>query len=487
MVTEIHELTALELAAAVRAGETSPHEVLSHALNRAERLGPDLGAFITLTPELARHHADAAAGAAAERLTAAEHRERPLLGVPCPVKDLSMVAGVPTRAGSAAVEEVVAEVDDGVVTLLRAAGTMMLGKTNTPEFGLPAYTEPAIAPPARSPWDPRRSAGGSSGGAAAAVAAGIAPIAHASDGGGSIRIPAAACGLVGLKPSRGRVSPGPYGVDGAGFAVHGVLTRDVRDTAAGLDVLAQPWPGDTYTLPGPRTSFLDACDRDPGRLRIGVLIQPVITDTEVDPECLTAVRETATLLQELGHDVEPAPVPFPAKRWSSFEALWAVLALSAPVAPEAEDRLTPLTRWLRDAGRSVSGLKYAQAFNTVQLITREAAATWAEYDVILSPTLARPPAFVGELRDDDDPAADFSAQMAYTPWTSVWNITGWPAVSLPLHWTELPATGRDEPHGTPLPIGVMLGGRLGAEEGLLSLSAQLEEARPWRHRRPPIW
>jgi amidase len=479
-VSEIHELSALELAAAVRAGETSPRDVLSHTFERAERLGPSIGAFVELTPELAGRHA-----AAAEMLTGEDRRDRPLLGVPCPIKDLTMVAGVRTRSGSAVFDDV-ADVDDGVVTLLRGAGTMMIGKTNTPELGLPAYTEPDVAPPARTPWDPRRSAGGSSGGAAAAGAAGIVPIAHASDGGGSIRIPASACGLVGLKPTRGRVSPGPYGIDGPGIAVHGLLTRNVRDTAAGLDVLARHWPGDTYILPPPRTTFLDACDRDPGRLRIGVLTGPVITETEVDPVCLAAVRETAVLLRDLGHDVEPAPAPFPAERWSSFEALWAVLALSAQVPPEDEERLTPLTRWLRETGRSVSGVKYAQAFNTIQLITREAAATWAAYDVIVTPTLARPPAFVGELRNDDDPAADFAAQMAYTPWTSVWNITGWPAISLPLHWAA-PGVEAEEPDVPALPIGVMLGGRHGAEETLLSLSARLEQARPWKHRRPPLW
>ncbi|NEE00902.1 amidase [Phytoactinopolyspora halotolerans] len=478
-MTEIHELTALELAAAVHSGETSPSDVVEHTLKRIERLDARVGAFVTVTPELAREQAAAAERTLAERRGAGGDLP-PLLGVPCPIKDLNSVAGVPMRAGSAAFDEVVAPLDDGVVTLLRNAGTMMVGKTNTPEFGLPAYTEPDVAPPARTPWDPRRSAGGSSGGAAAAVASGMVPLAHASDGGGSIRIPASACGLVGLKPTRGRISPGPYGIDGAGLAINGVLTRDVRDTAAALDLLARPWPGDLYTLPGPEDTFLSACDRPPGRLRIGVLTRPIIVDdAPVDPVAVEAVRQTSALLIELGHDVEEAPVPFEAERWSSFEALWAVMALSAPVADEVEDRLVPLTRWLRDRGRSVTGLEYARAEAAVQVTTREAAATWAPYDVIVTPTLARPPAAIGELRDDDDPAADFAAQAAYTPWTSAWNLTGWPAINLPLHWADV--------DGVTLPIGVMLGGRHSGEETLLALAAQLEHARPWRHRRPPLW
>ena len=477
-MTDIHDFTALELAAAIRRREVSPVEVLDHTLERLARLDPVVGAFVTVTPELAREQAMAVADELA-RAAAADVAPPPLAGVPCPIKDLTMVAGVPMRAGSAAFADVVAPVDDGVVTLLGRAGTLMVGKTNTPEFGLPPYTEPDIAPPARTPWDVSRTAGGSSGGAAAAVAAGIVPVAHGSDGGGSIRIPAAACGLVGLKPTRGRFSPGPYGSDGAGLATHGVLTRDVRDTAALLDVLAEPWPGDMFALPGPQTSFLDACDRAPGRLRVGVLTDPVIApDAPVDEACRVAVARAGALLEELGHEVERAPVPFGAERWASFEAIWSVLSLSAPVPPEGEELLVPLTRWLRAKGREISGHDYAAAIDLAQVTTREAAATWAAYDVILCPTLARLPVPIGALRDDDDPAADFAAQMAFTPWTSVWNVTGWPAISLPLDQTTA--------DGVELPVGVMLGGRHGSEATLLALAAQLEQAHPWRDRRPAI-
>ncbi|MBD0292109.1 MAG: amidase [Jiangellaceae bacterium] len=467
-VSSLHELTALELARLVTGREVSPTEILDHTLTRAHALGERVGAFVAVTEGLAREQARAV-----EKSVLSGVSVPPLAGVPCPIKDLTMVAGQPFTMGSAAFAGTLAPVDDGVVTLLRDAGTLMVGKTTTPELGLPCYTEPDIAPAARSPWDLTRSAGGSSGGAAAAVAAHIVPVAHASDGGGSIRIPASVCGLVGLKPTRGRVSPGPYGVDSAGLAATGVLTRDVRDTAALLDVLTPGWPGDLFRLAGPATTFLDACDRSPGRLRIGVLTAPVIAaGTRVDRACLDAVVATAALLTDLGHVVDEAPVPFPASRWESFEALWSVLAATAPVTPDREHQLVAYTRWLRRHGRTFSGVQYAEAVVSVQRTTREAAAVWAPFDVIVSPTLARLPAFVGEIRNDDDPAADFAAQIEYTPWTSIWNLTGWPAVSLPLHRVDV--------DGKVLPVGVMVGGRHGAEETLLALSAQLEDARPWR-------
>lgn len=467
-MSEIHELTALQLAAAIKRGDVSPVEVAEHTLERVDRIGPVVGAFVTTTPELALDQARDA-----EKRLMSDAQAPALLGVPCPIKDLNRVAGVPFGAGSRALEGFVAPVDDGVVTALRDAGTVMVGKTTTPEFGLPCYTEPDVAPPARTPWDTTRSAGGSSGGAAAAVAARIVAVAQGSDGGGSIRIPAGACGLVGLKPSRGRVSPGPRSVDGPGLATGGALTRDVRDTAAMLDVLSRHWPGDSYLLPPPRTTFLDACERSPEPLRIGLLTTPVIAaNAPVDPACRDAVAAAAKLLTGLGHAVDEAPVPFPAERWDAFGALWSVLSLQIPVPAEAEESLVPLTRWLRERGRSVTGLEYANALGGVQQITRQAATAWADFDVIMTPTLARPPAKIGELRNDADPAADFAAQTEFTPWTSVWNLTGGPAISLPMHQTEV--------DGVTLPVGVMFGSSLGAEETLLALAAQIESAvGPW--------
>ncbi|WP_154796099.1 amidase [Occultella kanbiaonis] len=478
-MADLHDLTALELAAAIRSGQASPTEVLDHTLDRMAALDETVGAFITRTPDLAREQA-----VAAQSLLAARRDDPgalpPLLGVPCPIKDLNLVAGVPTSFGSAALAGYVPDVDDGVVIRLREAGTVMVGKTNTPEIGLPSYTQPDIAPPARTPWDLTRSAGGSSGGAAAAVASRIVPIAQGSDGGGSIRIPAAACGLVGLKPSRGRISTGPYGVPGPGLAAFGVLTRDVRDTAAALDVLAVGWPGDTYSLPRPDAGFLAACEADPGALRIGVLTQPIIApDAPVHAEAIRAVDHAVRVLEGLGHHVDTAPVPFPAEKWDPFRDLWSVLAASAPIPPEREHLLVPLSRWMRERGRGVSGITYANAVSAGQQLTRDAARAWAEFDVILMPSLAQPAEPMGTSRNDDDPAADFEAQMAFTPWTSTWNIIGAPAISVPLHWA--PA----EPDGPVLPFGVMLGARTGREDLLLALAATIERAEPWLDRRPP--
>jgi len=487
-VTELHDLDALTLATALRRGDTSATDVLEHTLERAERIGPTVGAFVTLTPDLARGQARAADDAlAAARRDGSTDALPPFLGVPLPIKDLTMVAGVPMSAGSAALRGFVPPVDDGVVTLLRDAGTVMPGKTNTPELGLPPYTEPDVAPPARTPWDLTRSAGGSSGGAAAAVASRIVPVAHGNDGGGSLRIPASTTGLVGLKPSRGRVSWGPHAVDGVGLAAHGVLTRTVRDTAAFLDVLAVNRPGDTFVAPGgagPAGTYLAACDVVPRPLRVGVLVTPVIADdAEVDPACLHAVDHAVALLDRLGHAVAEAPVPFPAEDWGAFAALWSVGALSAPVPEDAELLLTPLTRWLRATGREQSGLVFAQAVAGMQRLTQQVAAAWDAFDVVLTPTLAQLPAPVGSVRDDADPAGDFAAQTRFTPWTSIANLTGRPSVSLPLGWAEGAATGDA---GGDLPVGVMLTGRLGDDALLLALSAQLEAADPWTSRVPTV-
>jgi amidase len=467
-LTELTEYDALATAAAITAGTVSAVEVAAAHLARSERLGEVVGAFARLTPEIALAQAAAIDGAVARGESAA-----PLLGVPCPIKDLNQVAGIGWEAGSAAMRGVVAELDDDIVGWLRGAGTVVTGKTSTPEFGLPCYTEPDGAPAARTPWDLSRSAGGSSGGAAAAVATGLAPIAQASDGGGSIRIPASACGLVGLKASRGRISGGGLRMPGPGLGTDGVLSRTVADTAIALDVLAGRGVGETYQVPGPHTTFLEAAGREPGNLRIGVLTTPVIAEADVHPACLEASRATAEALAALGHDVSEAPVPFAVERWLAFGAVWAVGAASIPLPPEAEPLLRPLTRWLRERGRATSGVEYAEALGAVQRLTVETALTWDAFDLILTPTLAQPPALVGELRDDDDPAADFAAQTRFTPWTSIYNLTGRPAISLPLHTADV--------GGRTLPIGVMLGGRLGADETLLSVSAQLEATVGWSH------
>lgn len=457
------QLSALETARAIAAREVSAVEVAVASLEAAETIGPRVGAFVHLAHEKTLSHA--------ARLDAHPDLARGsrLRGVPCPIKDLNLVRGVPFQAGSAALDPTPAPVDDGVTQLLHQAGTTLVGKTSTPEFGLPCYTEPEVAPPARTPWDLSRSAGGSSGGAAAAVAAGIVPIAQGSDGGGSIRIPASACGLVGLKPSRGRVSMGPHGVDGVALASLGVLSRTVADAAAALDVLSRPWPGDPYPLPF--DAFLSALDQPPPPLRIGLLTTPSNVEGTVHPACPRAAEATAAMLQELGHHVEAAPVPYPSERWAAFIALWSVMALGVPVDPEREHQLRPLTRWLREKGRRVAGLEHAQALAQTQQLTRDVATRWAGFDVILTPTLAQPPALIGQLRNDEDPETDFWDQTRFTPWTSTANLTGRPSISLPLH--------RESVEGTELPIGVMLTGTLGDDALLLRLAGQLESAVGW--------
>jgi amidase len=478
-VTQIHELTVTELAAAIRDLQLSPVEITEHYLDRIERLNEQVGAFYTVTADLAREEA-----AKAEKAVTDSRRGPggaadipPLLGVPIPIKDLNMVAGVRMTFGSAVFSDNVADADDYVVAALRRAGVVITGKTATPEFGLPCYTETSVGPPARTPWDLTRSAGGSSGGAAAAVAAGLAPAAQGSDGGGSIRIPSSVCGLFGIKPSRGRISGGPLMPDLAGLSTNGPIARTVADAALLLDAMAVNHVGDMYTLP-PLPSgetFLAHASRDPGRLRIGRSLQHAVDGAAVHPDCVAAYEEASGLLAELGHEVEDMTLPFGPDVVPMFEIIWYSMATLAPIDPAQEDRLLPLTRYLRGRGQQLKApeLLFAQAY--LQAVIRPALEIMNGYDAVLSPTLASPPVPVGYF-DEVGPAENFERQKHFTPYTAVYNLSGQPAVSVPLHWS---ADG--------LPIGVMLAGRIGGEGTLISLSAQLEAARPWQHRHPPMW
>jgi amidase len=475
VVSSLHDLTALELAAAIRGGEVSPSEATEHYLDRIERLDDQLGAFVTVTAEAAR----AQAADATEAVLASDHGAGlpALLGVPVAVKDLNATAGVPTKLGSAVFADWVPTYDDNVVARMRAAGLISLGKTSVPEVGLPCYTEPAIGPPARTPWDPTRLAGGSSGGAAAAVAGGLLPIAQGSDGGGSIRIPASVCGVVGLKPSRGRVSRGPIDGDAMGLSALGPLARTVRDAAAFLDAVAGPMLGDPHwapPLPAGET-FLAACERAPGRLRIArTLASPI--PAAVDPQVEQAWQHASTLLTDLGHDVVDVESFLPAEAVSYFEVIWAVSAASLPVPPGRADDLQPLTRYLRERGAGVSAAAYAQAIGGLQTLCRQAIAASAGFDATLHPTVAQLPRPVGWFSAGGDPAADFERQKQFTPWTALYNTSGQPAISLPLYQSR-----------EGLPIGMMLVGRPAGETALLSLAAQVEQAAPWRARHPAIW
>jgi amidase len=468
-VAELHDLSALEQGALVRTGEVSPAELVEHYLARVSRLSDSVGAFVTVTDDLARAQAALAA-------TGVGDTSSPLYGVPTAFKDLNLTAGVPTEFGSATMAGYVPDVSDEVVLRMERAGMVSLGKTSTPEFGSPCYTEPDNAPPSRTPFDLDRMAGGSSGGAAAAVAAGLVPVAQGSDGGGSIRIPASCCGLFGLKPSRGRISGGPMYGDPVGLGTAGPLARTVRDAAALLDVMAGPAVGDPFWAPPPERSFLSACDEQPGSLRIARFVEPLIADAPVHPEVVEAYESATRLLASLGHEVEDVDVPLPAEAVGTFETCWAVLTTLSQAPAGTEERLRPLTRWLQERGRAVSAPQFGLALGELRRLAARALAALAPYDAVLTPTLAQPPLRIGEIRDDAEPARDFENQKAFTPWTSAWNLTGMPAASLPLHRT---------PEG--LPVGVMLAARPAQERLLLALSAQVETAVPWKNVKPNCW
>lgn len=478
------ERGALGTAGALRDGEIDVEELAERTLLAARTTGAEVGAFAHLLEDLTREQARAAAGQLAESRrtgTLTELADRsPLLGVPLPVKDLTQIAGTPFEAGSTTLAGNIATVTDGVAQKILDGGTLTVGKTSTPEFGLPCYTEPATGAPARTPWDLSRTAGGSSGGAAAAVAAGVVPLAHGSDGGGSVRIPAACCGIVGVKPSRGVISPGPYGSEGMGLVTDGILARSVRDAAAGLDLLAGPRAGDFVPpAPAPESylAHLDGAAAGGRSLRIGVLREPLAAETAVDPAAERGLDRAVELLRGLGHELTDIPAPFTPEDWLAFMPLWTVGAASIPLSAQQEGEVLELTRWLRERGRSCSGIDLARAFTGVQMLTRRTLEAFAPFDLVLTPSLAGPPARPEQLQLADG-GDDFDAQCAFTPWTSTWNMLGAAAISVPLH--------REEVDGTELPFGVQLGAtRHGDDALLLSVAAQLEAHDPWPLVRTP--
>ncbi|MFM2438422.1 MAG: hypothetical protein RLZ55_1241 [Actinomycetota bacterium] len=470
----LHDLTALEQGRAIAAGDVTALEFAQYYLERSAELTDVVGAFTALLPDLAVAQARAADTAVAAGLP---DGTSPLFGVVCPVKDLEFIAGVPSQLGSAAARlTTTMPVDSSVVAAMRAAGLVFTGKTNTPELGMPCYTEPDHAPPARTPWDLARSAAGSSGGAAAAVAAGLAPIAQGSDGGGSVRLPASVCGLVGIKSSRGRVSTGPFSGDPGDLLCYGPLARTVADAAALLDVMAAPFVGDAYRALPVEGTFLAAARRGPGRLRVAVFTEPILGHTPPTPEVEAAVAATAELVAGLGHEVEWIDPPLERAAVPLFEVLWAGLAGSVAFDEDVWPSLTPLTQYLCRRSKAPTAGQFVAALGEIRGYARRAMIATDEFDAVLCPTAAAPPFEVGSMRDDEDPAADFAAQKEWSPYTAVYNITGQPSISLPLNWTE-----------SGLPIGVQFAGRRDREDVLISLAAQLEEAAPWQHRRPAIW
>src|SRR5262245_3744395 len=478
MADDLALLDATAQAELVRRGAISPRELVEAAIARIERLNPRLNAVIHPALERAR----AAAGAS-------DLPPGPFRGVPFLMKDIGGAeAGEPYCAGMRFLRDAGwREREDAYLTRrLKGAGLVSLGRTNTPELALLPTTEPEAFGPTRNPWNLEHSAGGSSGGAAAAVAAGLVPAAHASDGGGSIRGPASMCGLVGLKPSRGRNSFGPgLGERWSGFSVEFVVTRSVRDSAALLDVTAGGMPGDPYVAPPPAQPFATAITQRPAGLRIGVL-RGAPRAVETHAECLAAVDRAARLLADLGHHVDDS---YPAALDEPQHVLTYVTIVSTNTAraldswgekvgkPVTADDVEPLTWTLAERGRTAGATDLLAAIEAVHGFGRRLATWWADgCDVLVTPTQASPPPELGYLQPTrEEPLAAFLRSAPYGACTLPFNMSGQPAISLPLHWT---AGG--------LPVGVQLAAAYGREDLLLAVAAQLEEAAPWADRRPPV-
>ena len=456
----------------MRKGELSSSELVDASLERIDALNPEINAFVLVDEEGAR--------AAAAEVEPGD--PRPFAGVPIAIKDGAAVQGLRITVASELFGDFVAPHDTFVVRRLKQAGFVIVGKTNLPEFGILPVTEPRRFGPTRNPWDTERTPGGSSGGAAAAVASGMVPIAHGGDGGGSIRIPAACCGLVGLKTARMRISRGPeFGDD---FLVQdGVLTRTLRETAEVLDLLAGYEPGDANWPPPPPEPFAEAARKEPGSLRIAMTTKPPI-DAEVDRRAERAVQEAGELLSSLGHEVREIEPP-----WTGADALPAFtkvfcthIATGIYFGGQVTDRepspdlIEPLSMEIWRGVNGYSGLEYTLAKLQLEAMTRQVVAIWADCDVLLTPALAERPVPIGEIDScSDDPWEDFRRSGRFTPFTAIFNVTGQPAISVPLF------QGDDG-----LPLAVQLVGPPAGEALLLSLTAQLEAERPWADRRPEL-
>jgi amidase len=471
MTDDIAWLDATGQAELVRTGHITPAELVESAITRTEKLNPELNAMIHSRFDKARTEAATALP------------DGPFRGVPIMIKDLSAPsAGDPQHNGMRVLRDVdyIAPADNHLVARYRQAGFVIVGRTNTPELGLVPTTEPEAHGATHNPWNLEHTAGGSSGGSAAAVAAGMVAIAHASDGGGSIRIPASMCGLVGLKVSRGRITMGPDR-DESQLGVAHVVARSVRDVAGALDVTLGPAPGDMVVAPPPLRPYVDEVGADPGPLRIGLLAHS--PSGELHADCVAAVRTTAALLESLGHHVEeshPAPLDRAQENGRAFIARWATGAkLSLHLTGQligrelTADDVEPYTWLMAEMANGVTGLDLAKALAASAAFTREMGAWWGSgFDLLLTPTLGGPPPRLGELMDPHGGGAKIGELV---PYTTHFNVTGQPAISLPMHWND-----------DGLPIGVQLAAAYGREDVLVRVAAQLEQAQPWAHRRPPV-
>ena len=464
---------ALGLAQLIRKREVSRQEVMDAALARLEAVNPTINAVTYL-------HAPALAADAPP-----VGEDGPFAGIPYFIKDLhAPVKGMPLTHGSRLFAGQVFDFDSETVARLRRAGFVLMGRTNSPEFGMNVSTEPVVAGPTRNPWNLAHIAGGSSGGAGAAVASGIVPAAHATDSGGSIRIPASCNGLVGLKPTRALLAYGPHRGDAAhGISHEHALTRSVRDCAAILDATAGPDVGAPYFTPRPALSYLEGITRPPGRLRVA-FTSTDFSGQPVHGECRAAVEKTAALLENLGHHVEQRAPQFDHDALLQAVLVIMLTGLAAHVdarerqlgRPAAPDDLEPITHAAIAHGRTISGMQYAAQFGLINREVRSIGRFFEGCDILVTPTMAAPPPLLGTLSTRITDLDQFMANTyGLAPFTTTFNATGQPAISLPLHWS---ADG--------LPVGVQLAGRFGADDQLLALAAQLEQAAPWFNRVPPL-
>ncbi|HVU03396.1 MAG TPA: amidase family protein [Polyangiaceae bacterium] len=471
---EYAKLDATAQARLVAEKKVSPKELVEAAIARIERLDGPVNSVVTKQYEKALERAEGPLPSG------------PFRGVPFLLKDLSGGGekGSPLTLGSRLLAKHVAEVDTELVRRFRDAGLVFVGRTNTPELGIPPTTEPLLFGPCKNPWNLAHSSGGSSGGAAAAVALRLVPFAHASDAGGSIRIPASCCGLFGLKPTRARSPMGPkLGESTAGLIAELCVSVSVRDSAALLDAIEGPDVGDPYAAPAKLRPFLSEVTAKPSKLRIAVM-RTAVNGAPVDPECLAAVDSAAALCRELGHEVvdEQFELADPASFFTAFVTVWSVSAAvnvrsieALAGRPAGPEDIEPVTRALADMGNGHSGPDFVLAQRTLHRASREIARFFVDHDVVLSPTLARPPALLGDLvSTPDSPLAGFFKAGGYAAFTPVYNVTGQPAMSVPLHWSK-----------DGLPIGVQFAGRFGDDGTLLRLAAELERARPWAGKTPP--
>ncbi len=466
------DFDALGLADLVARGEVSPLELVDDAIARLESVNGKLNAVITTMFDRARQRAQG------------EIPQGPFRGVPFLMKDFAAeVAGVPFYEGSNFLNDYIPTENSEIFERFERSGLITFGKTNLPEFAIGVTTEPQKFGPSHNPWDPALTPGGSSGGAGAAVAARVVPMAHGNDVGGSIRIPASACGLVGLKPSRGRSTTAPhYGDILAGFFVEHGLTRTVRDCAAMLDVIAGPGIGEPYLAPAPARPYREEVGREPGQLRIGFSTVTPLGDP-LDAECVAAIEQAAVLCESLGHHVEQAAPQYDAMEfWTKYTTLlgglvsWALADWGRRIGREpTEADFEPFVWAFSERGKAVSAADYLLAMQDVQREIRALSAFYSDHDIWLTTTLGQPPVPLGTLVYAGDPIELRRRMAKFSPYTYITNATGQPAISLPLHWS---AAG--------LPVGLHFTARMGEEGTLIRLASQLEAAAPWRHRRPPI-